>query len=283
MRAALLAVPLAVALALAPPAFAKMGGGQSYGSRASRTYDRPMERSYTPPPAQPAPTYAAPSRPYMSQPASGPGFFRRNPFLGGLLGGLFGGMLFGHSAYAGGWGMAPFGGLFGLLIQFALLFFVVRWLLRMMRGAFRPSGPTARPMAAAPARVAKEFEPTEGDKQAFGQILVGMQQAWSAGDLGAMRRLATPEVVSLLADDLAANASRGVRNIVDQVQLLRGEVVEAWREGGREFATAALTFLARDYTLRADGDAVVEGNPHVPVQSSEAWTFVRAAGGQWLL
>ncbi len=271
MRAAFLALLLAVALVLAPQAFARMGSGHSYGSRASRTYDRPMERSYTPRPVQPPPSYG--SRPAAP---TGGGFFGHNPFLGGFLGGLLGVGLLGRSGL---------GGVFGLILQLALLFFAVRWLLRLVRGLGAAPAGAPPPAAARPVRAAKEFEPTDTDKQAFGQILVAMQQAWSAGDLNAMRRLATPEVVSLLADDLADNASRGVRNIVDQVQLLRGEVSEAWREGGKEFATATLTFLARDFSLGPDGTMVVDGNPHVPVQSSEAWTFVRAAGGggQWLL
>ena len=37
--------------------------------------------------------------------------------------------------------------------------------------------------------------------------------------------------------------------------------------------------------VRADTGAVVKGSPSVPVNHTEAWTFVRAAGGQgrWLL
>ncbi len=283
-RTALVAILLAVALALSPAAFARMGSGKSFGSRGSRTYERPVERTYTPPPTRapapaPAPAYA-PAAP-TAQPAMGGGFFQRHPFLGGLLGGLtgfgLGSMLFGHG------GGSPLGGIIGLVVQIALLVFVVRWVLRLVRRGFPPSQ-AAGPVAAAPVRAAKEFEPTEADKQAFGAILVAVQQAWSAGDLAGMRHLATPEMVALLADDLTANASRGVRNVVDEVSLLKGEVVEAWREQGREFATAVLTFTARDYSMRADTEVVVvEGDPRQPTESCEAWTFVRAAGGQWLL
>jgi predicted lipid-binding transport protein (Tim44 family) len=286
VRHVVLAIVLAVAVALSPAAFAKMGSGSSFGSRGSRTYDRPIERTYTPPPAMaPAPMPGIAPAPAMGQPARAGG----SSFLGGVLGGLtgfgLGSLLFSHSAFAGDGGMSPLGGILGLLLQVALLVFVVRWLLRLVRRSLPGASPGARAPrpAAAPARMAKEFEPTEADKQAFGGILVAVQQAWSNADLAGMRRLATPEMVAWLADDLTANASRGVRNIVDEVSLLKGDVVEAWREGGREFATAVLTFAARDYSVRADTQVVVEGDPRQPTQSCEAWTFVRAGGGQWLL
>jgi predicted lipid-binding transport protein (Tim44 family) len=32
-----------------------------------------------------------------------------------------------------------------------------------------------------------------------------------------------------------------------------------------------------------DNGSVVEGDPAHPVQSNEAWTFVRINGGKWLL
>ncbi len=264
MRAALVALLLAVALALSPAAFAKMGGGGSFGSRGSRTYARPIQRTYTPPPAA----------------AGSGGQSPRGSFFGGVFGGLagfgLGSMLFGHG------GMSPLGGIVGLVLQLALLVFAVRWVLRLVRRNF-PAAAAVPSAPAAAARTAREFEPTDADKQAFGAILVALQQAWSAADLAAMRRLATPEMVALLADDLTANASRGIRNIVDEVSLLKGEVVEAWREAGREFATAVLTFSARDYSVRADTQVVVEGDQRQPTQSCEAWTFVRATGGQWLL
>ena len=299
MRSVIVAVILALALALSPTAFAKMGSGKSFGSRGSRTIDRPIERTITPPPApsiapppsvQPAPSLAPP----MAQPSMSQG----NPFMAGMAGGLLGAgigsMLFGHQpAYAAASEASPLGSVIGLMLQLALVGGVI-WLgVRLFRGATQASGISRRqpidvPYQAVPSpvlprpRVDKQFEPSDADKQAFGAILIEVQKAWSDGDIGALRQLATPEIVSWLADDLSRNASQGVRNVVDRIGLQKGEVIEAWRDGQIEYATAVLTFSARDVTIDGSG-AVVAGDPHVPTLSTEAWTFLRAPGGRWLL
>jgi len=303
MRTAFVAVILAVALALSPAAFAKMGSGKSFGSRGARTVDRPIERTITPPPA---PTPSFQPGPSLAPPLVQPGYSQGSPFLSGMAGGLLGAgigsMLFGHSA---GWAAAseasPVGSLFGLLLQLALVGGII-WLgVRLFRGATQAAGsprrqasPLRQPIdvpyrvvggsaAALPKpRVAKEFEPSDVDKQAFGTILIDVQKAWTDGDIGALRQLATPEVVSWLADDLSRNVSQGVRNVVDQIGLQKGEVIEAWRDGQIDYATAVLSFTARDFTVSGAG-AVVAGDPHAPTQSTEAWTFLRAPGGRWLL
>ena len=214
---------------------------------------------------------------------------------GGLLGAGIGSMLFGHSA---GWAAAseasPAGSLFGLILQLALVGGVI-WLgVRLFRGATQSAGAPRRQVIETPYRVVggsaalpkprieKEFEPSDADKQAFGTILIEVQKAWTDGDIGALRQLATPEIVSWLANDLSRNASQGVRNVVDQIGLQKGDVIESWRDGDVEYATAALTFTARDFTVSGAG-AVVDGDPNVPTQSTEAWTFLRTPGGRWLL
>ena len=289
-------VLLAATLVLASgsDAFAKMGKGQSLGSRSSRTYDRPMERTVTPPPAPVAPIAPAPVIP-MAPPIAAPrspGFFQSHPFMSGFMGGMvgmgIGSMLFNHPAYAS-YDAAPGAGLLGLLLQLALVGGLIWWVIRLFRGQAAGAARTvptptlvasgSRPLA----RIAKEFEPSDGDKQVFAQILQEAQLAWSRADISALKQIATPEMVSYLADDLAADSSQGVQNIISDVQLLNGEIIESWSEGGRQFVTAVLTYSAKDYTLRLDNSAVIEGNPTMPVQNIEAWTFVRVGSGRWLL
>lgn len=305
MRHAVFAVLIAIALALSPQAFAKAGKGSSFGSRGSRTADRPIERTITPTPA-PTPTaplsqpaYQPPPVAPMAAPAYQGGFAQRSPFLAGMAGGLLGvgigSLLFGHSpALAAASEASPMASLFGLLLQAAMVGGLI-WLgMRLFRGATQTSGPARRDAVEAPYRVVggtavakprieKEFEPTDADKGAFADILAGIQKAWSEGDIAHLRQLATPEVVSWLAEDLSRDASQGVRNIVEDVRLLKGEIIESWRDGTVEFATAALTFSTRDYTVRTDSGAVVDGDPNGTVQSTEAWTFLRVPGGRWLL
>jgi len=140
------------------------------------------------------------------------------------------------------------------------------------------------PLAAAPQRVQREFEPTEADQNDFTNILLGVQQSWSAADPAALRAWATPEMVTFLAQDLGQNAADGLVNRVEQVTLREGDVVESWREEKSQYVTARLVFDCLDYMVRTDSGALVSGSRTSPVTHAELWTFVRpTSGGSWLL
>jgi len=98
-----------------------------------------------------------------------------------------------------------------------------------------------------------------------------------------LRARATPEMLAYFAEDLAANASRGVVNRISDVKLLSGDLAEAWREGNAEYATVAMRFSLIDQTVERASGRVVEGDTIRPTQATELWTFRRAPGGQWLL
>ena len=296
---ALLAAVAVAAMALAPSlADARAGGGASMGSRGSRTYSAPpststapsysapMERSITPRSAPSAPGYA-PAPNFAPQRSSG--------FLSGLAGGLLGvglgGLLFGHGFMGNGSGF----GFIGFLLQALLLFFVARWVFRRVFGrgpAF--AGPTPRmgqpapqamnfnAAAAAGGAAAQPVAIGPADYAAFEQVLHNVQDTWSRGDLGAMQALATPEMVSYFNEQLSTLASRGVRNTVTEVRLEKGDLAEAWREHGQDYATVAMRFSMLDVT-RDQGGRVVDGDPTTRTVATELWTFVRAAGGRWLL
>ncbi len=90
-------------------------------------------------------------------------------------------------------------------------------------------------------------------------------------------------MVSYFSEELAANRSQGVENRVEQVELLNGDVREAWDEGKFQYATALLHWRALDYTRRIDQPAsIVDGDPHRPSEAQELWTFARTPGGHWL-
>lgn len=283
------------ALAFAPSfADARAGGQGSMGSRGSRTYSAPpststapsmaapMERSITP--------RAAPSAPMgvpMQQPA-------RSGFMSGMMGGLLGvglgSMLFGGGLFGNG---SAFGFL-GLLLQAALLFFVGRWLFRMFMNRQQPAtagGPNfARPAQPRPAPAAMQGAVVGGgavaiskaDYEAFERSLQAVQAAWSAQDVNALRQLATPEMAGYFAEQLAEQASRGVRNTVTHVKLEQGDLAEAWAEGEREYATVAMRFSSLDVTRDTNG-RIVDGDLALRSMATELWTFVRVRGGQWLL
>jgi predicted lipid-binding transport protein (Tim44 family) len=112
-------------------------------------------------------------------------------------------------------------------------------------------------------------------------MLGEIQTAYSAEDLGKLRMLMTPEAVSYTSEELTANASSGVVNRMSDIKLLQGDLAEAWREDGYDFATVALRYSLVDQTVDRASGRVVKGGPD---EATEIWTFMRKqGGGQWLL
>jgi predicted lipid-binding transport protein (Tim44 family) len=287
-------------LALMPAlAEARAGGSfggrpSSMGSRGSRTWEnngaQPLNRSLTPLPQTSA-------RPGLS-PTYGGSFFQRNPFLTGLAGGLFGSWLFGHGAYAqgaGGGAGSALGTLLWLAVIGVVIWFVVRLFRRGRLSSGWPAGAAefmARPAGAMAAPAdrgrGRDVNLADADLQSFQQLHAAIQDAWSAGDLAGLRPLMTPEMLSYFSDELTRNTSRGVRNLVSDVQLVNGELTESWEERDLQYATAFLRWRATDYAVRLGGspgerDVVVGGDPRTPVEAEEIWTFVRRRGAGWLL
>jgi predicted lipid-binding transport protein (Tim44 family) len=306
----LLALFFSVNLALAPAiAEARAGssaGGRSssMGSRGSRTYEnngaQPLSRSVTPAPEvprQPGFTPAAPAPLY----GGGGSFFQRHPFLTGLAGGFIGSWLFGHSGYAAEGDGGSSGSMLGMLLQLLIIGLLIYFAVRLFRGWSHAGGsrgggggagwpPRSAGAAAAPPRRdrGRDINVADNDLETFQKIHAAVQEAWSEGDLAKMRHLMTPEMLSYFSEELTRNASQGVRNIVANVELLKGDLTESWEEGDLQYATAYLRWRANDYVVRSarspgDSDYIVSGDPRTPVEAEEMWTFVRRQGGDWLL
>jgi predicted lipid-binding transport protein (Tim44 family) len=129
-----------------------------------------------------------------------------------------------------------------------------------------------------------ELSITTQDFTDFEHAVTAVQQAWSKGDVAALRRVVTPEMLSYFSEQLADNASQGIANIITDVKLEQGDLAESWREGDVEYATAALCFSAVDYDRSLDSGAVVRGSKDTRTTATESWTFMRHAGsGRWLL
>jgi predicted lipid-binding transport protein (Tim44 family) len=296
-RFAILAAVLVFALAFAPAMVeAKAGGGSSMGSRGSKTYSpnigSPIQRSITPPPAAPAAPPAfqpapSPQAAPLAPPPVRQGFFQQHPFLGGLLGGFagagLGAMLFGGHMFGGG-----LGGIFSLLLQIAVIVFLVRLAIGFFRRrAGMGMAPTVhldtadlRAPAIAPL---PSVALSEADLSTFEHLLIDIQGAWSRGDVIALQHLTTPEIGGYMTEQLRENEQRGTQNRVEQVTLLKGDILEAWREGAVDYATVSLKWSAVDYTVRAGGRDLLFGDPVKPAESSEVWTLVRHLNGPWQL
>jgi Tim44-like domain len=282
----ILALWFCAGLVLAP-ALAEARAGSSFGSRPSSFGSRGW-RSYENNGAQPSGSLSGSGYGAGNSGLGSGGFFQRHPFLTGLAGGAFGAWLFGH-----GGGMGFGGGLLRLLLLGLAVWFVVRLVRRLMS---RTGPPGIMPMPRSAGAAAVRAPPDRGhdinlsdaDLGAFQEIHARVQEAWSAADLSRLRRLMTPEMLRRFSEELNRNSSRGVRNIVSGVKLLKGELTESWDEGDRQYATARLHWRALDYVLelgRSPGDAdfVAGGDPRAPVEAEEMWTFVRQRGGPWLL
>jgi predicted lipid-binding transport protein (Tim44 family) len=309
------AVFLAVLLVLAPALAEaraggsyRVGGGSSFssmGSRGSQTFApngaAPIQRSLTP---QPSPSYTQPG--YGGSGLGGYGY--GHPFLSGLAGGFFGSwigsMLFPHWGMGSGVG-GGFGSIFTWLIIIGLIWFVWRTFFGRrsvgggmpygmsspMLGGGMASGMPGIGMSAYGAPSQPQLTTigvTGTDYQEFDGILQGVQAAWSKGDLSAMRHYTTPEMLSYFSEQLAENESQGVVNKVENVELIKGEVREAWDEGRMQYATAWMHWRAKDYTLRSggnpqEGEVIVGGDAQRATEASEMWTFARSPGGRWLL
>ncbi len=284
-------------------------GGSGFGSRGGRTFQAPPPTNTAPSPAAPIQRSTTPQPgPGMSQgnlgaaPAARPGFFaNRGGFMGGLLGAGLIGMLLGYGLFGG---LGGLGSILGLLLQIALVVFLARLAFRWFQRRNQPAlaGAGAGPMpgaslrrdnqaagyrpagtAAGPRKGRDEIGVGQADLEQFERTLSEVQAAYTAQDVAALRRLATPEVVDLLSEELAENDRRGIVNHVADVRLLQGDVAESWREPGQDYATVAMRFGHRDWTTDRATGRVVDGSPERTVEATEVWTFVRPRGGRWLL
>jgi predicted lipid-binding transport protein (Tim44 family) len=280
-----LSLALAPSLAEARAGSSSSGGASSMGSRGTRTFENngaaPVTRSMNPV----SPTTTSPLG--GAAPAYGGSFFQRHPFMTGLAGGFLGSMLFS--------GLGGFGHVFGGLLQFLIIGFLIFFLVRWLVGRFALAGGGAMPrsVGAAAAPVGARFrgrDTTVGDEDlnAFQAIHAAVQEAWGRGDLARLRPLMTPEMLSYFSEELTRNTSQGVQNIVSDVRLLKGDISESWEEGDLQYATAYMRWSAIDYVVRigrspGQPDYLVSGDPQTPVEAEEVWTFVRGRGGNWLL
>ncbi|MGO8914327.1 MAG: TIM44-like domain-containing protein [Stellaceae bacterium] len=303
-----MAVALLCALILFTPALAAARAGGSYssggmgyssqGSLGSQTYNynggQPIGRSATPQSQTGSPYYGGQY-----------GFAQSHPFLTGLAGAFFGSwlgsLLFPHWGY--GYGMG-FGHVFGSLFSWIILLVVLSMVFRRFR---RNHGPLTMPPLGGTGyggpqpgfgydrsgyggvrAQSRDLAVSAADYAAFEAILKAVEGAWSKSDLRTLGHYTTPEMLGYFAEQLAANTSQGVENHVERLELVNGDVRQAWDEGALQYATCLLHWRALDYTVRNDrkpGEPgwLVEGDAEHPSEAQELWTFARSPGGHWLL
>lgn len=224
-------------------------------------------------------------------------------FLAGMVGaGLLGAVL-GHGFSGGLGGIASF---FGLLLQVALIGGLILLAVRFFRrrqepapagagasygrsalggepGAAAGQGGAYQPAYAPPPVQRQPVEILQEDYAAFERSLCEIQLAYGREDVSSLHRLATPEMVGYFEEELNENKARGVRNEVSRPRLLQGDLAEAWRENGIDYASVAMRFEVVDATLDRATGRIVAGDATTPSQATEIWTFRRQGVGNWML
>lgn len=314
-RFAVLFAGLFLAFSMVAADYAEARRGGSFGSRGTRTFQSVPPTRTAPQPAAPVERSMTPNtvtnNAARQTPASQrPGFFNG---LGGsmmrglLLGGLIGLLL--------GQGFGGLAGILGLLLQGLLIGGAIMLIIRFFRsqsarnqapamaGVPRSMGNFGRNAAAQPeadnvssfpipgigsgfgrtVQASDEITMTQADLDIFQQRLTEVQEAFGREDHAGLRRLATPEMVSYLSEELADNAKNGVRNEVSNISLLEADIAESWREDGRDYATAALRYESLDVMRDRASGKIVAGEADRPTETTELWTFTRQNGGDWKL
>ncbi len=299
----ILVVAATLALGFTGDAFARAGRGFSFGSRGGRTFSAPSATPTAPRAAPMERSMTSPNDSIFRRPApfSQGGFFSGG-FGRGLLGGFIGaglfGLLFGHGLFGGlGGGLS----ILGLLLQIGLLFLLFKFVMGFIRrrrpafqgtafdssagqnlgeaGTSAPGGFAGFGGGPGSPRRETKLEVAPADFRVFEQRLVAIQSAFGAEDVDRLRALATPEMASYFAEELADNANKGLVNRVSDVKFLQGDLSEAWREQQGEYATVAMRFSLIDTMADRVSGKIVSGDPAAPEQATEVWTFARPVGG----
>ena len=290
---------------------ARAGSG---GSRGSRSYSSPAR----PAPATPT-TPSSPSR-SLNQPASPaapqrPGFFGgglMSGLAGFAIGGLIGSMLFGGLGH----GLGGFGGigLLEMLLIGGAIYLLFRFLRNRQTQSPQPayagasatsaygasnerpwgagSGATVE-MPAAPSDLERgianirTMDPgldTLAITDQARRVYFVVQQAIGMRELAGVRDYLMPEMITVLQTQCDRLRAARQTNRVEQLDIRRAELSEAWQEGGRDYVTVLIAATMLDYTVDDVTGAVVEGSRTATQAIEDFWTFTRAVGNNpWKL
>ena len=290
---------------LAHEAFARAGGGRSFGSSGSRNYS-PPSRSYS---GSGAGQQQASPAPVQPAPAGG-GFLRS--MGGGILGGLLGGMLFSSLGF-GGTGGGFGGGGIGL-VEILLIcgggYFIYKMISRKKReaalayesaqqqGSYAPQGTSSYgsgdrlqgntvPTITEGIGFIRQMDPSF-DENRFHEtvmdIFFKIQGAWTNRNMATGNSLLTDEMKRIFQEDIDKLLREKKINKLENIAVRKVELVEAWQESGQDYIKALFSANLLDYTVDDSTGEVVAGSKTEPVKFEECWTFTRPVGNNpWKL
>ncbi len=300
--------------ALELEAWARAGGGRSFGGGSSRSFSSPYRGYSSPSQRNEYRSYQAPSQPAApsapaSQSWSGGGFFRG--LAGGIAGGFLGSLLFSSLGYGAGLGgLGGFGGGIGLLeiLLFAgIAFAVVAYLRRRNQEGFAgahgghfsmgssghggecgssraddtdtaveesPGPVNLRRGLAEIAMIVPGIDAARFPDEAT-DLFFRIQAAWANRDLSPVRDIMAPELRLDFQWQIDTLKADGKINRLENIAVRRSEIQEAWVETEKAFITVHFLANLLDYTVEESTGRVVGGSKEIPVKFEEYWTFVR--------
>ena len=277
---------------------------RSFGSRGTKTYTAPPATNTAPKAAPIERSMAPKSAPTSAQPGAAAGAAQASRF-GGMRGLLMGSLF--AVGLASIFGFGALASVLGFVLQFALIAGLAYLVVMFVRSRNQPAlarasvqqggsrtpqrdmaassrqafGSAGRaPVATAPLTI------DQTDLNAFEKLLGEIHTAFSREDVDKLGAITTPEMLSYFSQELSDNAKQGLRNDVSDVKLLQGDVSEAWRETGSEYATVAMRYSHIDVTEERQTGRVVSGDRSQPTEAIEFWTFRRddrTRGDGWQL
>ncbi|CAA2140246.1 Tim44 domain-containing protein [Hyphomicrobium sp. ghe19] len=288
--ALILTLAAGFAIVAADVANARAGGGRSFGSRAGKTFMAPPPTNTAPKAAPIERSMAPKSAPASAQPGAAAAQPSR---FGGMRGLLLGGLF--AAGLASIFGFGALASVLGFLLQFALIAGIVYLVLMLLRnrsqsafGRAVPQGAGRTPqrdtlaqagLARASSTSAGASEPSltigGDDFDSFERRLGDIQTAYGREDVDKLGALTTPEMLSYFSEEISEQAKQGLRNEISGVKLLQGDLAEAWRDNGSDYATVAMRYSLIDATVERETGRVVSGDLTRPTEATELWTFRR--------
>lgn len=220
---------------------------------------------------------------------------------GGFRGGGYGGGGGGGVGGFGGFGLFPFplfffgglgGGLFGLILVFALIF-IARNIMASMRPAEPvPAGPY--PVAGAPPEpvqdVAAELQalrtadPGFNERQFLDRAQAAfflLQKAWMERDLSISRAVMSEGLYQRWKIQIDQMVAAHKKNILENLFIAGAEIVKVERDPRLEAITVRIRASAADYEMDEQTGKIIFGSKQ-DQPFTEYWTFMRSAGTKTL-
>jgi hypothetical protein len=111
----------------------------------------------------------------------------------------------------------------------------------------------------------------------LGYVYRMVNDASSRGDLGTARPVLSDGLADYLQYWMAAYASRGLRNVLEDMRLTRHELARLARDRHYDALTIRIWATGKDYVVRATDGGHVRGSRDRDREYSEYWTLIRSA------